>query len=142
MPGHYRASLDSNIGATASPAASLRLFDQIVPFGVARHRAAIRPGGAGAGPGRVRRCGGSRPVRVGSRREQRGWESTVVVTAAESHRRYRHPGPPLARRAMRAGGYGHGPDIRFSVSSWSTTEDDIHQSVAAIRAAINAARTG
>jgi hypothetical protein len=43
---------------------------------------------------------------------------------------------------MRAGEYGHGPDIRFSVSSWSTTEDDIHQSVAAIRAAINAARTG
>lgn len=31
--------------------------------------------------------------------------------------------------------------IRFSVSNWSTTEDDIRQSVTAIRAAVNAART-
>jgi len=37
--------------------------------------------------------------------------------------------------------WGGEPAIRFSVSNWSTTEDDIHQSVAAIRAAINAART-
>jgi glutamate/tyrosine decarboxylase-like PLP-dependent enzyme len=32
------------------------------------------------------------------------------------------------------------PAIRFSVSSWSTTEDDIRQSAAAIRAAITAVR--
>jgi len=37
--------------------------------------------------------------------------------------------------------WGGEPAIRFSVSNWSTTEDDIHQSVAAIRAAINAVRT-
>lgn len=35
----------------------------------------------------------------------------------------------------------HGePAIRFSVSNWSTTEDDIRRSAAAIQAAIRAAR--